>query len=194
MPTDDFLDPYSTLRQNNAVVQVATAVRFFTAEECRRVLAISEKIPKVAASVDNIAKATSARNTEVRFLLPDDSNIWIFRKLYDAIQRLNESYRFNVSGFEGLQVATYHVGDFYDWHIDIGGDRLSTRKLSLSLQLSDSGDYDGGELEFMNIGSKPSREIGTLIAFPSFLMHRVTPVTRGVRKSLVAWIRGEPFR
>jgi PKHD-type hydroxylase len=93
-----------------------------------------------------------------------------------------------------LQVATYSVGEHYDWHIDLGPGKNSSRKLSLSLQLSDSSEYEGGELEFMNVKEKTSREIGTLITFPAFLTHRVTPVTKGTRKSLVAWISGDSFR
>lgn len=191
---DEFLSPSAANRENNAVSMVATAPRFFSADECRQVQDASERQAQVTGTVGDKREQSSARNSRVKFLLPDDSTEWIFRKLHAAIRRLNEAYQYQLSGFEALQVATYAVGDYYDWHIDLGPGKNSTRKLSLSLQLSDAGEYEGGDLEFMNVGQKTSREIGTLITFPAFLTHRVTPVTRGTRRSLVAWISGDPFR
>ena len=71
----------------------------------------------------------------------------------------------------------------------------SARKLSLSVQLSDGADYDGGDLRFPGPTDEPApRERGALIAFPSFVTHRVEPVTRAERLSLVSWISGRPFR
>lgn len=83
------------------------------------------------------------------------------------------------------------------WHLDLGGDNLSTRKLSFSVQLSHPDEYDGGELE-LNLAHSTvvaPRTQGTLVVFPSFLVHRVAPVTRGVRRSLVSWASGtHPYR
>ena len=71
------------------------------------------------------------------------------------------------------------------------------RSLSIVVQLSDPNDYDGCDLELLNMGekrpTKMMRDRGTLIAFPSYTLHRVTPATRGVRNSLVAWVTGKPF-
>ena len=96
--------------------------------------------------------------------------------------------------FEGVQVASYSGGGHYGWHMDVGQGVVSTRKLSISVQLSDPADYDGGELEFLASGDCGPRTQGTLIAFPSFLVHRVRPVTRGTRWSLVSWVAGPSFR
>ena len=84
----------------------------------------------------------------------------------------------------------------YDWHIDLGTGRFSRRKISLSVQLSVASAYEGGELEFhiSGLDREKMRQQGALIAFPSFLEHRVTPVTQGVRFSLVAWVDGPPYR
>ena len=194
MPPHEFLSPTATPRENNSVLMVATANRFFSEDECRQVVNLSEQQAQIAGTVGDNREQSTARNSRVKFLLPDSSTEWIFRKLNAAIRRLNEAYQYQLSGFEALQVATYTVGDHYDWHIDLGPGKNSTRKLSLSLQLSDSSEYEGGDLEFMNIDRKSSREVGALITFPAFLTHRVTPVTRGARKSLVAWINGDPFR
>jgi predicted 2-oxoglutarate/Fe(II)-dependent dioxygenase YbiX len=84
---------------------------------------------------------------------------------------------------------------FYNWHTDFAGLR-PLRKISVSIQLSRADDYEGGDLELM-YGIHPQkieRTRGTFIAFPSFMLHRVTPVTRGTRWSLVAWILGARWR
>jgi PKHD-type hydroxylase len=126
-----------------------------------------------------------------------------YRGLYGHIWNVAEAfnsryYGFELTGFAGkMQVARYDAAreGGYDWHIDFGPGAQS-RKLSLSIQLSNSDAYDGGNLEF-DVGRTPKtarRECGLAIAFPSFVRHRVTPVTRGVRYSLVAWISGPRFR
>ena len=73
---------------------------------------------------------------------------------------------------------------------------ISKRKLSLSVQLTDPADYDGGDLEFVNhLGNEDEfRKQGSIIVFPSYLSHRVTTVTRGARRSMIAWVFGPPFR
>ena len=114
----------------------------------------------------------------------------------DLFQGVNKNYGFDIRGFgDALQVARYTEGDYYDWHMDIGKGNSSTRKISISIQLSDPADYEGGDLEFFGMADfQPPRGLGTAIAFPTFLAHRVKPVTRGVRLSLVTWIAGPPFR
>jgi PKHD-type hydroxylase len=100
-----------------------------------------------------------------------------------------------LSGFqEPLQIAEYESGGHYDWHVDIGADITSGRKISASVQLSDGNGYEGGELEFLNVDSMDfPRSLGSVIIFPSYLPHRVKPVTRGIRRSLVVWVHGNPF-
>jgi hypothetical protein len=97
---------------------------------------------------------------------------------------------------EPVQLSEYQVGDEYDWHLDLGPGPASRRKLSLSVQLTEPNEYEGGDLEIKGVHNIPAlRKRGSVIIFPSFLLHRVTPVTRGVRRSLVAWVPGEkPFR
>lgn len=128
---------------------------------------------------------------------------WIYDKLSWAIQQLNgQFYRFDLTGFtESFQYTVYH-GDnrgHYTWHKDSGADptgQAPNRKLSAVLQLSDAETYIGGELQIMD-KSEPSvilKEKGLLAVFPSYSIHRVTPVTAGTRKTLVSWINGPPFR
>jgi len=106
----------------------------------------------------------------------------------------NNAYKYHLQGFyEGVQIAAYKSGGKYDWHMDVGPGQNSSRKLSMSVQLSDPKSYEGGDLEFMRVAQKSERDVGALIVFPSFLQHRVTPVTKGTRYSLVAWVHGKPF-
>lgn len=80
--------------------------------------------------------------------------------------------------------------------MDFGAGEISHRKLSISVQLSGSEEYEGGDLQFMinqNTVSVP-RTKGTVVIFPSFILHRVTPITQGLRQSVVAWLAGPPYR
>jgi PKHD-type hydroxylase len=107
-------------------------------------------------------------------------------------------YRFDLYGFmEDMQYTVYASGgDHYDWHIDAGSRTTCPRKLSLSLQLSDPSEYEGGKLEFMNGKDVKvaDRDRGLVVAFPAYRLHRVTPVTKGLRKSIVVWTTGPQFR
>jgi len=124
-------------------------------------------------------------------------------RLEEAVLALNARYfRFDLSGLADFQYALYGgpEGGHFDWHKDYGRDRegraWEPRKVTLSLQLSDGADYDGCDLEVRagnQIDTAP-RVRGTLVAFPSNVLHRVTPITRGIRKSLVIWAVGPEFR
>lgn len=99
-----------------------------------------------------------------------------------------------------IQYTEYHAseGGKYDWHHDVdwNNNNGTDRKLSLTVQLSDPNDYDGGNFEFAEVEQLPdsARQQGTVVVFPSYLAHRVMPVTRGVRRSLVAWFSGPKWQ
>jgi PKHD-type hydroxylase len=96
-------------------------------------------------------------------------------------------------------VTTYNPGDHYTWHCDYGvstGDSY-TRKISMTLPISDPNDYEGGDLELIDYQGnilKAPKEKGTMIFFDSRIPHRVTPVIKGKRISLVAWMMGPKLR
>lgn len=138
------------------------------------------------------------RKTKVAFIEPQRENQWLYEKLGTlAIKCNQERYGFEILGFHyNLQLAKYGEGDFFNWHLDFGVGPISNRKLSITVQLSDPDEYEGGELQFMinqNAITAP-KEKGTAIVFPSFIMHRVTPITKGTRQSIVGWISGPPYR
>lgn len=137
------------------------------------------------------------RKSAVMPILPGAKNDWLFERMTDATTQANQYYRFDLNGFyEPLQLAEYSEGDFFDWHLDFGTGASSNRKLSLTIQLSEADDYEGGDLEFRinNKVVKAPRERGTVLIFPSFIMHRVTKITKGKRRSVVGWVSGVPYR
>jgi PKHD-type hydroxylase len=186
--------------QNDLVATVRAAPSYFNAAECDRILELGEAAPQITGKVGQaLGQDEEIRRSRVTAIYPGADTAWLFDKLEYVLLHLNEGYGYRLSGFlEGAQVAWYedHAdgrGGHYDWHVDIGPGRYSLRKLSMSVQLSDGADYDGGDLEFMASEESGIRDRGSLIVFPSFLEHRVTPVTRGVRASMVSWIAGPPL-
>lgn len=144
------------------------------------------------------------RRSKVKFINRDCSNDWIFNRFNDIGSRINEKfYGFNLYGYDSFQYTVYEGTDIgeYSWHMDIelGQSTMElTRKLTMVLLLSEQGkDFLGGDFE-INMGNQnnPDRvdtRKGRIIAFPSWILHRVKPVTMGIRKSIVIWITGPKF-
>ena len=129
---------------------------------------------------------------------------WLYEKLSDyAVQANNALWNFDLHAIpEQIQYTEYYATEngHYDWHADIGPDLLSKRKISITVQLSEPDEYEGGDLELFKGGSmegpfpKADRKAGLVFIFPSFMMHRVTPVTKGTRKSFVLWLGGSHYK
>jgi PKHD-type hydroxylase len=138
------------------------------------------------------------RRSQVSWLQNKPDTTWVFDKLADVAAELNAKFfRFDLVGFgEALQMTNYNSGEngMYGWHVDYGGN--VSRKLSLVVQLSHPSDYEGGELQIKTDANNSTvkKQRGFIVAFPSYTLHQVTPVTKGTRQSLVAWISGPPFR
>ena len=122
----------------------------------------------------------------------------MYDDLIYLIQKINRNHFgfSNIQITEKAQVAEYSKGQFYHWHTDNSIDMDTeppVRKLSMTLLLNDPSEFEGGNLEIA--GKKMSHmKQGHAAIFASFLQHRVTPVTKGVRKALVVWFGGEPFK
>jgi PKHD-type hydroxylase len=151
-----------------------------------------------------------------------DSNIvwlndkWIYKEIQPFIHQANKlaGWNFDWNFSESCQFTKYKLNQFYDWHCDSWEKAYSDindknrygkiRKLSVTCSLSDPNDYEGGELEFDFRNMDPDKptvrkcaEIaprGSIVVFPSHVWHRVKPVTKGTRYSLVIWSLGYPFR
>ena len=110
----------------------------------------------------------------------------------------NNMWKFDLTHMrESIQYTEYYEGGGqYDWHMDCGIGIQAQRKVSVTVQLSHPDEYEGGDLQFM-LGAGQiwaPRVQGAAVIFPSFFLHRVTPVTKGTRKSFVLWVGGEPYR
>ncbi|HEU0072013.1 MAG TPA: 2OG-Fe(II) oxygenase [Alphaproteobacteria bacterium] len=173
----------------------------FTEPELDKINAYAEKIPAKQVQVGMpLAYKPNLNRSILRHLMPNADTMWIYQKISMMVSLLNsQHYKYDITGFdEPLYHVTYQANDqgHYDWHTDKNGDGMPTRKLSITFQMSDPASYDGGDLEINAYGSidKCPRERGKLILFPSYELHRVTPVTRGTRSALVAWSVGPAFR
>lgn len=144
------------------------------------------------------AEDKSIRRSSLAWLHKNNDTAWVFDILGDVASSLNAQYfRFDLTGFgEGLQLTNYDQAEhgMYGWHQDYNA-KIS-RKLSLVLQLTDPADYEGGNLEVMVQGEpiRVKKQRGLIAAFPSYVLHQVTPVVKGSRQSLVAWVSGPAFR
>jgi PKHD-type hydroxylase len=147
------------------------------------------------------------------------SDTWIYKELHPFVQEANKQAGWNYAWdrSEACQFTKYKEGQYYDWHCDSWDKGYKKpghpedgkiRKLSMTCQLTDGSEYSGGELEFdfrnyeppyrdESIHLRKATEIlpkGSIIIFPSFLWHRVKPITKGTRYSLVVWHLGYPFK
>lgn len=140
----------------------------------------------------------NVRRSQISWLDNNPNTKWVFEKLAHVASQLNADYfRFDLNGFgEKLQLTNYDQSEngMYGWHQDYGGG--ISRKLSLAVQLTDPSEYEGGNLQVMTSGNPVNirKQRGLIAAFPSYVLHQVTPVTQGSRQSLVAWVSGPAFK
>lgn len=168
------------------------------ADELLQLLKQCDALPLEDAVVER-GPGGSVRKSRIAWVPFEDATAWIYHKLRDQVWTLNhQCFRFDLAGFaERLQYSVYDAAqeEHYDWHVDQLGPGLPVRKLSFTLQLSSADSYSGGDLELE--GRNPhcvDRALGTLHVFPSWIRHRVQPVTAGVRRALVGWVTGMDFR
>ena len=187
-----------SLREVSGLTIPTGGIGFFSRDECRAIREICGHLPaRQAVTGDGLGvHSYSRRSSTIREVYPHTSTGWIFEKLERALLQLNsQQYNFDVWGFfEGAQFYSYPTGGHLDWHMDIAKGYMSNRKLSMSVQLSDSDEYEGGDLEFADFDERAPRGIGDLIVFPAFLRHRVTEVSRGGRDCWVSWVHGPAYR
>ena len=142
----------------------------------------------------------SVRKSKIKWLYPNDGSQWLYDKIINMVVEANKTmWNFNLySVIDSIQYTVYSEGGgHYDWHMDIGPGSISHRKVSVTIQLSDPSEYEGGDLELWYGGGgviQIPKNKGLTVIFPSFSMHRVTPITKGTRKSLVLWLGGEHYK
>jgi len=154
---------------------------------------------EIASIVGSTTPNTEVRNSRIKWLHYDERTDWVYEKLKNfSIEANNTIWGFNLTSIiDSIQYTEYpEGGGHYDCHVDIGPGSINHRKISIVTQLSDPSEYEGGELEIWCGGQ--FRQIpkikGCTVLFPSFLLHRVTPVTSGVRRSMVLWAGGGSYK
>lgn len=178
----------------------ATWENGFSESEIARVIVAGELYSQAPAVLGNDKTIDeNVRKSLISWIPQTNENIWLYDKIGWIVNQLNgQFFNFDLTGFgEQFQYTVYHNdGGHYDWHMDKGHLSQQPRKLSLTIQLSDPSEYEGGDLEIMegNKATKMGRTKGLVVAFPSWILHRVTPVTAGTRRSLVVWTGGPRFR
>lgn len=169
----------------------------FSSKDVSRINNLTKKGSLQEASVLSGA-GKNTRDSSIKWLTPDDKHSWIYDTLIHYIQEANSIWKFDLYNvIDDIQYTEYKGGgNHYDWHIDIGPGSISHRKVSVIVQLSDPSEYKGGELQINTGGQiKTIPQVkGSVAIFPSYLLHRVTPVTTGLRKSLVLWAGGGHYK
>jgi len=170
----------------------------FSAGDCAKIIADNADPEWITGMVNAHAASDKPKGSEYRsskhiWLERDEKNLWCFDKMLAVAMAANKLFEFDIDFFEALQLTRYDEGDHYNWHFDLGPGKMGNRKMSITVQLSSPDDYEGGDLEIQLIDAQDfsaPREIGSVSVFPSFMKHRVTPVTKGTRYSLVVWASG----
>ena len=183
---------------------VETTNPIFTPRQCQMIIEAGRAEPKQDALVGSKEGTKGGRiDTKTR-----TSRIsWIpFKKMiemYKRIEKIMKQTNGNHFGFDGMtlteygQYTEYPEGGFYEWHVDNDVNmhhEPPVRKISMTCLLSPESEFEGGDLELMSEGKTTKLKQGHAIFFASFIRHRVTPVLRGNRKSLVMWFGGTPFK
>jgi PKHD-type hydroxylase len=191
---------------SSPVLQGAMAVwqDVFAPDELDRIEQYGDRLAQQNAELSSTSTDYDGiRITQVAWFSRDPQTESVYRRLEEIVLRLNAQYfRYDLSGLAMFQYAVYRAFEkgHFDWHKDYGRDSRDPasepRKLTLSLQLSEQSAYKGCELQVRggNQIDVAPRARGTLVAFPANVLHRVTPVTAGIRKALVIWAAGPEFR
>ena len=184
---------------------------YFTDQELQHIEFISKlkplnKATTIAQSNGAVVNDNPIRISNNSFHGYTEENSWFFEKMNSAIESVNNSvYGFDLYGYKDYQYTEYEGSENgkYGVHMDLimteakPADLLDTRKLSISLLLSESEtDFTGGDFLIYEGGNPTKVEArkGTMILFPSFMLHEVKPVTSGLRKSIVIWVEGPKFK
>ena len=182
---------------------MATTIQpIFTPQQCEMVIQAGHKQKPETAQV-GMNKPGGGVDTKKR----TTTISWIpfkeMPEMYSQVEATMQSTNLNHFGFENMRITEpaqfteYPKGGFYDWHMDLdvnGAFEPPVRKISMTILLSDPSTFKGGELEFMEKNKIPDLKQGQAIFFASFIRHRVAPVTKGIRRSLVMWFGGTPFK
>lgn len=186
-------------RWKSLIVETTTPI--FTPEQCQMIIEAGHKQPREDGQVGGGKGGKVDTQTRLSHISWIPFNV--LPEMYKTLEKVMKQTNGNHFGFEGMQITEpaqfteYSNGGFYDWHIDSDVEcskEPPVRKISMTLLLSRDDEFEGGGLELMSEGKFARPKQGHAIFFASFIRHRVVPVTRGTRRSLVMWFGGTPFK
>lgn len=184
---------------------------YFTEEELDKIVKDCSALELKEAAIElpdrSFGVDLAKRRSGIAFMRYGEDTAYLFMKLADVVEKVNAGwYGYDLTGFEYLQYTEYDAqGSHYSWHVDMmmggwgcGSGESQPRKLSFGLALSDPRDYVGGEFSVNYKGEAEAEVIpmprGRVVLFPSFVLHRVAPVTSGIRRTIIGWVGGPKFR
>jgi len=172
-------------------------------DECTRIVDNCERDLELGPGrIDSEQIDANRRKSDIGWISPQSEFRWLFDRISECVNAVNADwYRYNLIGFEGIQFTKYSGAggqtNYYSSHTDLKSTDYGTvRKLSFSIQLSGPDTYEGGDVllyRSLTESSTMNRAIGSITFFPSYTIHEVLPVTKGIRYSLVGWVHGPPF-
>jgi PKHD-type hydroxylase len=185
---------------NNNLTNYYKFEQGFSLELCNDIRTRLQDVPLIDGVVSDGLIRTDIRVSQVYWLPKTQKFLDVYSKIFELVGHSNDVFfNFHLDAInENIQYTVYDSSykGYYGWHLDVG-QHNSRRKLSVVVQLSDPSEYEGGELQIWTGTKEPTvveKEKGTVIIFPSYLLHQVTPVTKGTRRSLVLWVEGPPFK
>ncbi len=197
---------FPTMPVRNQCVSIAFHKVVFSPEECQGIIESADESAWQEGTVGGhggpgefleVPEVRSCREQQ----LPINANGYPINRIFSELCQANsDGWKFELCGLVADDVPYIMRYDadgrgHNDWHVDLGQAANASRKLAFSLQLSESDSYEGGDLSFynMNLDQNLLRQIGTLTIFPTYWLHRVSPVTSGVRYAVVGWVHGPSF-
>jgi PKHD-type hydroxylase len=186
-------------RWKSLIVETTTPI--FTPEQCKLIIEAGKKQPRQDGQVGGGKGGAVDTKTRLSHISWIPFNV--LPEMYKTLDQVMRTTNGNHFGFEGMQITEpaqfteYSNGGFYDWHIDSDvncANEPPVRKISMTCLLSHESEFEGGGLELMSDGKFARPKQGHAIFFASFIRHRVVPVTKGIRNSLVMWFGGTPFK
>ena len=181
---------------------VETTQPIFTPQQCQMVIDKGISLKKEKAKI-GMGKPEGGLDSKKRITTVSWIPFKDMPEMYQDIERTMLKANGNHFGFDGVrltepgQFTHYLEGGFYEWHMDndvVGKHQPPVRKISMTLLLNDPSEFEGGDLELIEENKTAPIQQGHAVCFASFLRHRVKPVTQGIRKSLVVWFGGAPFK
>jgi len=181
-----------------------TTAPIFSPEQCQDIVNIGHQQKQEEAQVGHKDRKEGNYDTKKRITTISWIPFKVMPDMYQIVERTMKQVNGNHFGYEGMtitepaQFTEYPKGGFYDWHIDADVNCIyepPVRKISMTILLSPVDSFEGGDLEFMTEGNKPPQLLqGQAIFFCSLLRHRVNKIKKGIRRSLVMWFGGPPFK